>query len=486
VFKLAELFVEIGGNDKPLNNVLAGVHQRLGMAGNALAKGLTAGAAVAGAGLAAGLGYGIKKAVELQDTMSRNSVVFGDSAKLIEAQADQMADKFGVMKGEFLDAAGNFGAMFKGAGASQNDAAVLGNQLTKLAYDMASFAGGSTTAAETLSALGAAMRGEFDPAERFGVFLSADAVAARAVAMGLAQSKTQVSDYAKKQATLAMILEKTKDQQGDLERTGGQTKNQYDKLIGTLSNFATTVGEQLLPTINEWLVALNDRLGPALETAGFVVRNFGDIWEIAQLNISEQIAKILTWIDVIPANLMSFADWLGNNWLGLIRDYFVGYQTIVDNAWKNVLGIFEAGWNALQGGSFDFVATPLLEGFEAATSELPEMIRPAAVEGFEQARQEILDRIGGREMKRSAEKAQAAQDLANAKLEGGGAPAGPGKAGKREIVASDQFAKDLLSGKDTEKQQLDVQRRQLDVLGNMSKIVNKLPFMGPIVGAAAP
>lgn len=466
-WKLAELFVSITGDDKPLNRTLDGVHQKLGLAGAAFTRSLMAGGGLAAAGLAAGLVAGLRGgvlgAVELEDTLNRTRVVFGDSARLIISQADEMAARFAVVREEFIGAAASFGAMFKGAGASQRDAAVLGNQLAQLGLDMRSFAGGTTTAEEAFTALAAAMRGEFDPIERFNVFLTADAVAAHAVASGLARSKTEVDNYAKKQAALALILEQTKDQQGDMAKTIGDTGPQMEMLRGNLTNLAATIGETLLPTVNSWVSSLNDRLGPAMEATGFWARRAGDAFSILQLLVGAAVENSINAVEAFMTNASLVAGYIAGNWRALITDGVAAVGTVFSNLADNFGDLAAAIWEFMQDptGGFDFEWTPLLDGFKATAEKLPEMVRP----GMVNVAGEIAQILAGGlidETKRAADKARDAADLAGAKA-GGGGRAAAGKEAKTEIVAADQFWKDLLGKDKTAKEQLDVQRDQLDV-----------------------
>src|SRR5262249_20644387 len=151
------------------------------------------------------------------------------------------------VKGEFLNAASDFGSAFKAIGTAAPDAAALGNQLAKLGMDMASFNNASNE--EAFTALRAALRGEFDPLERFNVMLSAAAIEAEAMRMGLIKNSSELDEAAKKQATLSLIMKKTADQQGDMERTADGSANSWRKLTGTLTNLATEVGSTLEPAI---------------------------------------------------------------------------------------------------------------------------------------------------------------------------------------------------------------------------------------------
>jgi hypothetical protein len=317
-FKLASLFVEIGANQNPLNAALSQVHSKLlgmgsiggklggvfkgitsalmgagssmasmggaaGIAGIAAAAGPIGVAAAALLGFAAAIGKCTMMAADLRETTDKLGSIFGSNADIIVKKAEEMAAKFGTTKGEFMDAAGNFGAVFKEMGASAGVAAETGNALAKLGMDMASL--DNTDNAAVFAAISSALRGEYDPIERYRVFLTAATVAQKAVSMGLAENSSHVSEAAKKYATLALIVEKTKDAQGNLEETIGSGKNQWRQLWGNITNIATSIGTIFLPAMENALGRLNAFLGVL---AGF--------WEKVS-SIFKSIYEYLGWTD---------------------------------------------------------------------------------------------------------------------------------------------------------------------------------------------
>lgn len=217
------------------------------------------GAIGAGAGIVGTLSQGIESAIELNETLSKTSTIFGAGADAIVAESDRMAAAFGSSRNEYINAATSFGAVFKGLGKSQADAAGLGNTLAKLGMDLASF--DNTSNADAFGAISSALRGEFDPLERYRVFLSADKIAAEGLALGLAKTSKELTEAAKKQATLSLILKQTTDAQGDLTRTAGGTANQMRKLSGSASNFATSMGQAFLPAVDKGIGLLADLSG---------------------------------------------------------------------------------------------------------------------------------------------------------------------------------------------------------------------------------
>jgi hypothetical protein len=265
----------------------ATVGQGMGNATSGISAGaLAMGAAFVGVGAlaVAGIGKAIAAGSDLKETLSKTGEVFGGSAGVITGEGQAMAEAYGVAKTEFIGAATQFGQMFKGAGKSQAEAAGLGVQLAKLGMDFASF--NNTSNEQAFEAIGSALRNEFNPIEKFGIFLTADAVAAEALRAGLVRNKNAMTDAAKKQATLNLIMKQSKDAQGDLARTAGSAGNQMKQTWGRIGNLAADLGTAFLPitesvlgfantglaTLNTWVTASRDGITAWLESAraGFV------------------------------------------------------------------------------------------------------------------------------------------------------------------------------------------------------------------------
>ena len=252
-FKLAELFVEITGRTGPFKSSLAEVKglaseaaTHLGaMARNAALLGgaLAAGAAVAG------LTGAVRAASDLYETQSKVNTVFGESAKIVNAYADSMAMKFGIVKKESLEAAAQIGLIGKASGMSAEEAAKLGVEFAKLAADMSSFH--NAPFEEALQKVRAGLVGEAEPLRVWGVLLSEDAVKAEALAKGIAKSAEEakkLTDAQKVRARVSLIMGQTGDSQGDLERTANGYANLERKLVGSAQNLAAEVGSRRFPS----------------------------------------------------------------------------------------------------------------------------------------------------------------------------------------------------------------------------------------------
>jgi hypothetical protein len=214
----------------------------------------------------------IGAAANYQDVLNRTKAVLKGSADIVIKESDRMADKLGVVKTEYLSAASSFAASFKGAGFGMEEAANIGNQLTKLGMDLASFA--NTTNEDAFMALQAALRGEFDPIERYNVFINAAKIETEAFSLGLIRSKKDLDDHAKRMAALSLIMKQTKDAQDDLTNTIDDQNNAVRKLGGMWTNFIADLGKSLQPAV---AAAMPELSAAMKDFIGFVGTHQGDI-----------------------------------------------------------------------------------------------------------------------------------------------------------------------------------------------------------------
>lgn len=413
-----------------------------------------------------GLGYklveffkgGIKGASDLNEILSRTQVIFGDSAKVITDKAEELS-KVGVVKAEFIDAASKIGGALRGTGGSADEAAKLGTQFAKLTADLVSF-DGTVSNEEGFSALKAAIRGEFDPLERLGIYLSMDAVKAAALTSGLIKQGQELTGHAKQIAILNEIKRQGAFADGDLERTASSTANQFRKTSGGISNFATSIGQVLLPAVNSAVLAFNDLLASVIEVfetnrptitawadnlksafdiVGVAVRNMDIMWEVSKLKFLEFGANILDVLDTLPENFGRITEWIGRNWWDLLKDLISADIAIFTNLIENAKDFGIAFWEAIQGKGFHFDPTPLLEGFKRTAEAFPEMLAPTFT-----SMQAEIDRLTNKIAEREAKRPQ--MQAAGEKKQVEKNPEKPEKAKQGEFTDFAAFAQKLQLG----------------------------------------
>ena len=205
---------------------------------------------------------GVKSASDLNEEVGKAEVIFGDVAKEIKAFAKTADTALGLTQTEALKAASTFATFGKASGLAGRDLSKFSKGATKLASDLASFY--NTNADEAITAIGAALRGEAEPIRKFGVLLNDATLKAKAMEMGLYNGTGALDLQAKSLAAYEVILDQTKDAQGDFARTSDGLAGQQKILTAQLENLKTTFGENLLPVMRR-----------VVEQANFVAKAFG-------------------------------------------------------------------------------------------------------------------------------------------------------------------------------------------------------------------
>jgi len=225
--------------------------------------GFTALAGVA-IGAAAALKPMIDKAASMEESLSKNQVVFGESSKAVEAFASRSLHAFGVTERAALEATGVIGTLGKALKMSEADSAAMATTLVGLAGDMSSF--NDATVEETLTAIQAGLRGESEPLRRFGVLLDAATLKAKALEKGIiSNTKDALTPQTKALAAYEVILEQTAVQMGDFTRTADSATNQSKLLAGEWDRIQTEIGTALLPAFTSIVKHLRESVLPAVE-----------------------------------------------------------------------------------------------------------------------------------------------------------------------------------------------------------------------------
>lgn len=217
--------------------------------GKKLSLGLTVPIIAAGAAM-------INLASETEDSINAVNVVFKSGADAILEYGKIASETAGLSQVGFNDVANSFGVLLSMTTDNMDTVANNTIALTQRAADLASLLGGSTKDAAV--ALGAALRGETEPARRYGIILSEAAVQAKALELGIGDVSGNLTEAEKVQVRYNLILEQSSRAQGDFANTNNDTKNSAQVLRAQIANLSAELGEQLLPIVVEVLGGLRD------------------------------------------------------------------------------------------------------------------------------------------------------------------------------------------------------------------------------------
>ena len=214
-------------------------------------------------GAAAALKPMIDKAASMEEALSKNQLLLGESSKAVEAFAETSLESFGVTNLAALQATGVFANLGKAMKLSEADSASMATTLTGLAGDLSSLH--DVSVEEALTALRAGLIGEAEPLRKFGIFLDAATLKTKALQMGLIKNtKEALTPGIKSQAAYAFILQESTAAMGDFTRTADSATNVSKQLAGQWEELQIVIGTALLPSFTALVTHLVDVVMPAI------------------------------------------------------------------------------------------------------------------------------------------------------------------------------------------------------------------------------
>lgn len=180
-------------------------------------------------------------------------------------------NQYGVSTAVAAQASAILGAQLKNAGIPAEHLASVTQQLIKLGADMAVTFG--YTVPQALVALAAALRGEFEPLEKFGFSLNAATVQAEALRLASEGVTFETERQAKVVATLSLIQQQSTDIQKKAEEEYMNVSMTVSRLMAETKDLAATLGAMLAPAVSittDSMSKLIDRLTEAIVQSGFM------------------------------------------------------------------------------------------------------------------------------------------------------------------------------------------------------------------------
>ena len=242
---------------------------------------------------------GIQGAGDLEQSVGAIDSVFKQSAGQMNAWAKSSSDAVGLSANEFNELGTLIGSQLKNGGLAMDQLAPKTNELIGLGADMSSMFGGTTR--EAVEALSSALKGESDPIEAYGVTLSAAKVEAKAAAMGFEKVGGSLTDEGKQAATLALIMDQTKDAHGNFARESDTFAHKQQVMAAKWVDLKAAMGEVFLPVLTKVFGFIGEKALPAITNfAGGIkaftaawVANDGDITSSGFAGFMEQTAFVL-------------------------------------------------------------------------------------------------------------------------------------------------------------------------------------------------
>jgi hypothetical protein len=223
----------------------------------------------------AGIAGAIKQASDMNETISKTQVVFGQASKEVLKWSDQTLKSVGLAKGTALDMAATFGDMGTAMGLNNNKAKEMAMNLVNLTGDMASFK--NMKPEEIHIALTGAYTGETEALKRLGIVMTVANLERFASARGIKKEYDEMTQAEKIQLRYNYIMNASKNSVGDFKRTQQSAANQMRIFTEGIKESGAKIGTIFLPYFTKAIQFVNklmDRfhnLSPAMQKIGIVV-----------------------------------------------------------------------------------------------------------------------------------------------------------------------------------------------------------------------
>ena len=303
-------------DDRGIRKAQADLQQ---MAGNAAKRVAQVGAAVAAAGaVAAGklAVDAVNAASDFEESVNAVNVAFGEAANGVLAIGENAASSMGVSREEFNSAAVRFSAFAERVVGEGGDVANFIGDVSTRAADFASVF--NIEVSEALQVFQSGLAGEAEPLKRFGINLLQSEVAAFAMANGISESASQMTEAEKVQARYGLLMEQTSKTTGDFANTSDGLANSQRILRAELSNLQVEIGSALLPIAKDLVTTFADNLMPRLEDFAEFLRSPEGIESVKEFGA--QVENIVNF-------LLDFAGFIVDN-LGAIVGFGVAIAGI--------------------------------------------------------------------------------------------------------------------------------------------------------------
>jgi hypothetical protein len=224
-----------------------------GMRTQMSAMAATAKFAIAGIATAAVIGFAkdsIRAAVDLGESINAVNVVFGAAAPAIRAIGETAADSFGLANSEFNQFAVQFSNFAETIAAkSGKDVASVVEDITGRIADFASVM--NIDVPEAAEKFQSGLAGQVRPLRAYGIDVSATATTQKALALGLADTSSELSEQDKVLARYLLIMDQTDEMVGDFTNTQDELANATRTANANFEDFKARFGEELTPAVNE-------------------------------------------------------------------------------------------------------------------------------------------------------------------------------------------------------------------------------------------
>jgi hypothetical protein len=295
----------------------------------------------------------VQSASRTEQAMGGVDAVFGKNADTVKKWADSAAGSIGLAKSEYGELATLIGSQLSNAGLPLDVVTKKTKGLIDQGADLAAMFGGTT--ADAVGALSSAMKGEFDPLEKYGTSLSAAKIKAEMAAAGTDKLTGKAAAQAKTMATLKLITQQTAKAHGAAAREQDTAAARAQQLSASVENLKSDLGTALLPivaAVGEKLAVVARWMSKNITLVQIIVGVIATmVAVILALNAAISIYNIL----IVILGEETAAAWLAAlGPIGLVILAVVAVVAVIVILWKKsetFRAVVKAVWAAIKAGA---------------------------------------------------------------------------------------------------------------------------------------
>lgn len=225
----------------------------------------------------------VQEAGDLEQSVGAVDAVFKESAAQMHQWAATASTSVGISKNEYNQFASVLGSMLKNAGTPMEQLGDKTNKLITLGADLASMYGGTT--ADAIEAISAALRGEMDPIERYGISLNDAMLTQEGLRLGIQKTGGSFDTQQKQLIVQSLLFKQSADAQGNFYREQDTYQHKTQVLAAQWKDLSAQIGERFLPAagmVAEWLstqgLPLFDSFATSIANVADSLRNTIQWW----------------------------------------------------------------------------------------------------------------------------------------------------------------------------------------------------------------
>lgn len=197
------------------------------------------------------IGSAIKEASSQFETINFFNVSMGEYAKEAGEYAEKVGELMGIDPTEWMRAQGTFMTLATGFGIVGDRASVMSQQLTQLAYDIASY--NDLSVQDAMLKLQSGFAGELEPLRRIGYDLSQAKLEATALSLGIDKTVSSMTQAEKAELRYYAIMTQVTDSHTDMARTLESPANQMRIFKSQITQCARAIGSIFIPILGKVL-----------------------------------------------------------------------------------------------------------------------------------------------------------------------------------------------------------------------------------------